>query len=72
MSDVDDPIRDALYHAKARFECLADDFEKSGDTVQWAMCSVDAERMDRALKSHAENTVLAGLERSALPSGNGN
>lgn len=42
-------LREALEHAKTRFECLAEDFEKAGDNVQWAMCSVDAERMGRAL-----------------------
>ncbi len=44
-------LREALEHARVRFECLADDFEKAGRTVDWAMCSVDAERMNAALAS---------------------
>lgn len=41
--------REALEHARARFECLAEEFEKAGDETSWAMCSVDADRMTRAL-----------------------
>jgi hypothetical protein len=40
---------EALKHALARFECLAEQFEETGDTASWAMCSVDADRMRRAL-----------------------
>ena len=43
------PDREALKHALARFECLAEQFEESGDTASWAMCSVDADRMRKAL-----------------------
>lgn len=43
-------IREALQHAKARFECLAEDFKDDESNVNWAMCSVDAERMTRALE----------------------
>jgi hypothetical protein len=42
-------IRETLEHARVRFECLAEEFDKAGDNVSWAMCSVDAERMSRAL-----------------------
>jgi hypothetical protein len=40
---------EALKHALARFECLAEQFEETGDTASWVMCSVDADRMRRAL-----------------------
>jgi hypothetical protein len=42
-------VRAALEHARVRFECLAEEFDKAGDNASWAMCSVDAERMSRAL-----------------------
>lgn len=42
-------VRNALEHARVRFECLADEFDKAGDNASWAMCSVDAEHMSRAL-----------------------
>lgn len=42
-------MREALYHAQARFECLAEDFDKAGDITSWAMCNVDAGMMFKAL-----------------------
>lgn len=47
--DLNAMIRDALEHARARFQCLADEFRDDECVVNWAMCSVDAERMERAL-----------------------
>jgi len=44
-----DALVEAIKHAKARFECLAEDFQVDKNNVDWAMCSVDAERMTRAL-----------------------
>jgi len=44
-------MREALRHAQVRFECLADEFEKAGDTASWAMCRVDAGRMFKALSA---------------------
>lgn len=39
-----------LEHAKARFECLADDFRAAGDdTADAAMCSVDAGMMEKTI-----------------------
>lgn len=43
-----DAVR-ASEHALVRFECLADQFEEAGDTASWAMASVDADRMRKAL-----------------------
>jgi len=47
-------MREALRHAQVRFECLADEFEKAGDTASWAMCRVDAGRMFKALSADTE------------------
>lgn len=49
LLDSNQNMKEALEHAKARFQCLADEFKGDECNVNWAMCSVDAERMDRAL-----------------------
>ena len=41
--------REALEHAQVRFRCIADEAEERGDTAGWAMASVDAERMAKAI-----------------------
>lgn len=46
----------ALEHALVRFRCLEDQFEESGDTASWAMCSVDADRMEKILSSIKAST----------------
>lgn len=46
----------ALEHALVRFRCLEDQFEESGDTASWAMCSVDADRMEKILTSIKAST----------------
>jgi hypothetical protein len=53
-------VRAALEHARVRFECLAEEFDKAGDSASWAMCSVDAERMSRAL---ALSAPIGGVRR---------
>jgi hypothetical protein len=32
-------LREALQHARVRFECLADEFKDDECNVNWAMCS---------------------------------
>lgn len=46
----------ALEHALARFRCLEEQFEESGDTASWAMCSVDADRMEKTLSNIKAST----------------
>lgn len=48
-ADEIDRLRGAVEHAGVRFACLADDFKDDENNVNWAMCSVDAERMAKAL-----------------------
>lgn len=43
------PLMEALEHALVRFECLEDHFKETGDEAMWAMSSVDADRMRKAL-----------------------
>jgi hypothetical protein len=43
------PMRDAVEHALTRFECLEDHFKEAGDEALWAMSSVDADRMRKAI-----------------------
>jgi len=57
-------VTKTLQHARARFKCLADEFEKSGDTASWAMCKTDAEMMDRALTAALSDQ--AGVEQFIL------
>ena len=49
---------ETLRHARTRFECLAEDFNKAGDTVSWAMCSVDAGMMDKAIAALGDSVVV--------------
>lgn len=44
-------VRQALEHARVRFQCLSDQFDEAGDTASWAMASVDSDRMTKALAS---------------------
>lgn len=51
-----DSGREALRHAQARFQCLADHFKEIGDETLWAMSEVDAERMEKALALRPERS----------------
>lgn len=42
-------VKAALEHALVRFKCLEDHFKEIGDEALWAMSSVDADRMRKAL-----------------------
>jgi hypothetical protein len=50
-------MKEALEHAKARFECLAEDFKDDECNINWAMCSVDAERMIKALTVSNQESI---------------
>jgi hypothetical protein len=60
--------REALEHARVRFECLAEQFEEAGDTASWAMASVDADRMRAALASPQSSADRAKVGLEKLPS----
>lgn len=60
-------IKEALEHARARFDCLAEDFAAKGQDVDRAMCEVDAGRMGQALATLSQPS---GEKREAIARNN--